>query len=345
MEEIQAEKTGRAVAFRRDPSSASEAAQVGEAFQYEILTPVRLARQQSAMLPLLRAEIPAEKVSIYNPSVHPKHPLLGVRITNTSPYYFIQGPVTIFDHGVYAGEAKAQDVPPGSQRLLSYGLDLQVEVATENQSMPAETIHVQLIRGVAHISQKFLRTCVYQVKNSSEKLRHVLIKHPYHADWTLLNPREPSEKTRDLYRFLLVVHPGQSVRLVVEEELQNVHVMAISSMNEDLIAMVMNSQSTSEQVKEAIRLARQRKDRVNSLEHKRFDLEKQIDQIRRDQARIRKNMPQVDKTSDLYQRYVQKLTIQEDQIEQLQAQLGTLGAEIEAAKKNLDDYLMSLDIG
>ena len=63
-----------------------------------------------------------------------------------------------------------------------------------------------------------------------------------------------------------------------------------------------------------------------------------------EQARIRKNMAQLDRNSDLYNRYVKKFAEQEDQDEKLRKQIQSVQAEETAARKSLDDYLLSLDL-
>ena len=45
----------------------------------------------------------------------------------------MQGPVTVFDDGVYAGDARIPDLPAGGERLLSYAMDL--DVALESLEM------------------------------------------------------------------------------------------------------------------------------------------------------------------------------------------------------------------
>ena len=52
-------------------------------FQYVIDAPVSLERQRSAMLPIVNGPIEAEKVSIYDPNAHPKHPLNGLKLKNS----------------------------------------------------------------------------------------------------------------------------------------------------------------------------------------------------------------------------------------------------------------------
>ncbi len=344
MEQAKQLKADGGFAFRRDVPSAATATQLGEAFEYQIQTPVSLPRQQSAMLPIVNAEVQAEKVSIYTPSVHPKHPLLGLRMTNTSKSYLMQGPMTVFDEGAYAGDTKIQDIPPGSQRLLSYALDLKVEVAPESKGKPEELVSVQLVKGVAYISRKYARSQVYTVKNSADKVRKVLIEYPYDPQWTLISPKEPAEKTRDMYRFLVEAKPGEPATLAVEEERTERQQVAITNLDDGMIAIFLQAKVVTDQVKAALKQVVALKAEWQTLQVKRQQLEEQIRVIEEEQARIRQNMAQLDRTSDLYKRYVQKFAEQEDQNDKIRAEIKAVTDQINAAKKKLDDYLMSLEV-
>jgi hypothetical protein len=105
--------------LERGVASAAQATPLGELFEYAIKTPVTIARQKSAMLPIVSAEVQGTKVSIYHPEVHPKHPLNGYRLKNTTPLHLMQGPIPVFDAGTYAGDARIEDLAPGQERLLS----------------------------------------------------------------------------------------------------------------------------------------------------------------------------------------------------------------------------------
>src|SRR5438445_5228540 len=58
------------VNFRRGVASAATATDMGNFFQYVIDDPVNLARQKSAILPIVQKEIEGTKVSIYNEETH-----------------------------------------------------------------------------------------------------------------------------------------------------------------------------------------------------------------------------------------------------------------------------------
>ena len=112
------------------------AGHVGELFQYAIGTPVTLPRQQSAMLPIVNADVRGEKVDIYNSNVQAKYPLNGFRLINATKLHLMQGPITVFDAGVYAGDAEIRDIPPGGDRLVSYALDLETEIGRRVTESP-----------------------------------------------------------------------------------------------------------------------------------------------------------------------------------------------------------------
>src|SRR5262245_37437690 len=109
-------------------SSIASAEEIGDYFQYSIDDKVTLPRQKSAMLPVVNKDVEATRVSIYNEGVHAKFPLLGLRFKNTTDQNLMQGPVTIYEGGAYAGDARIMDLQPGDERLLSYGIDLGSEV-------------------------------------------------------------------------------------------------------------------------------------------------------------------------------------------------------------------------
>jgi hypothetical protein len=206
--------------LKQGVAAAAEGGQSGELFQYAIKTPVSLARQKSAMLPIITQAVEGRKLSIYNESVQPKHPLNGFRLKNTTPLYLMQGPVTVFDDDAYAGDARIDDLAPGQDRLISYALDLKVEVEPQAQGGRQDLVAVRLRRGTLISSRKNTEARVYVVRNRDRKKKDLLIEHPFRDDWTLVEPSEPSERTRQWYRFTVAIDPDKQARLLVREERQ-----------------------------------------------------------------------------------------------------------------------------
>src|SRR5262249_41376980 len=112
----------------RTAVSVAQAAKLGDYFQYSIDRPVSLARQRSALLPIVNKDVEGTRVSIYNEKTQAKFPLLGLKLKNTSGLHLMQGPITVFEGSNYAGDARILDLQPNEERLITYAIDLGTEV-------------------------------------------------------------------------------------------------------------------------------------------------------------------------------------------------------------------------
>lgn len=330
--------------FGAGVQSAAEAADVGELFQYQIDAPVKLERQKSAMLPIVSSQVKGEKVSIYNAAVHAKHPLNGLRFTNSTKLHLMQGPITVYDDGAYAGDAQIEDLPPGTERLLSYAMDLDTEVAPGNRGQTTKIVSVKIAKGVLQVSNRQEREQTYTVKNSGGKTKQVLIEYPLDGSWKLLEPEKPSEKTRDRYRFQVAAEPGKPATLKLREEQTVNQQYALTNVDSGQILIYQNSKVVSPAVLKAMEEARRKQGAVSAARSELTQLQQRLTTIDQDQNRIRQNMSQLDRNSELYLRYVKKFGEQEDELEKLRGQVVEKQGQIDALQKALNDYLSELTV-
>jgi hypothetical protein len=318
--------------------------EAGELFEYALESPVSLPRQTSAMLPILTQRIEGQKLSIYNSFVHPKHPLNGYRLKNTSPLHLMQGPLTVFDAGAYAGDARLEDVAPGQDRLISYALDLKSEVETLAEPSRQELTTVSFRKGTFLATRKLMEARTYQVRNRDQKAKTVLIEHPFRAEWTLKEPAQAPERSRDFYRFALAVEGGQSAKLLVREERLTQQTLRLSDAGWDQITFILQGAQLSPAAREALHKAAALRDRIGQTSTRRGQLEQRLREIAQEQSRIRENMAKLPQNSELYSRYVKKLDQQETESEKLQKEIEGLKSAEAVQRKELNDYLMGLDI-
>jgi hypothetical protein len=256
----------------------------------------------------------------------------------------MQGPVTVFDGGVYAGDARIPDLPPDGQRLLSYALDLDVEVAPTSDSRPRDLLAARIEKGVLIATYKQSRTHSYTLKSAAGKVRTVLIEHPIEVQWELVSPQEPTEKTRDVYRFAVDARPGEPADLKIEEQHTVREDVAVTNLNDEAIHFYLSAQVVSDSVKDALREVVRRKTELANLHRRKQQVDQQIAVIGQEQERIRQNMQSIGRNSDLYNRYVTKFTEQEDEIERLRAEGRELDQQITQLQQALDEYLSKLEI-
>lgn len=316
----------------------------GELFEYRIEAPVTLAKHSSALLPIIGQTLQGQKVSLYNQSVNAKHPLNGYRLKNTSSLHLMQGPMTLFDSGTYAGDARIEDLPPGQDRLISYALDLRTEVEPKLEGGTQELATVSLKKGTMLVSRRLVEDRAYLVKNRDQKTKVVIIEQPYRADWKLVEPKEPTERTRDLYRFSVTVEPGKSATLRVKETLPVQESILLMDSGLDQIAYYQQAKEVSPKVKEALQRVAQLRAKLDETRAQRIRLDQRIGEITTEHGRIRENMQRLQQNSDLYNRYVKKLDQQETELEKLRKEIESLKNTEEEQRRELQSFVMNLDV-
>ncbi|MBU6400225.1 MAG: hypothetical protein KGS61_07885 [Verrucomicrobia bacterium] len=324
--------------------SLAEALKAGELFQYEIQAPVTLARQKSALLPIVNQPVEGEKLSIYNQAVQAKYPLNGLRLKNTTALNLMQGPITVFDGGLYAGDARIEDLAPGQERLISYALDLKTEVEPQTTSGPEELTSVHIRKGTLLATRKLSETKTYLIRNRDQQAKTVLVEHPFRPDWQLVEPKEPTERTRDVYRFRVKVEPDKTAKLTVREEKQLTEQVRLADTGLDTIQFYLQVRKLSPKLKAALDRVVELRDRLAHTTADRARRERRIGEITQEQGRIRENMARLAQNSELYARYVKKLDQQETELETLRQEIESLRTTEAKQQRELNDYLLNLQV-
>jgi len=313
-------------------------------FEYVIDTPVTIARQHSAMLPIVNQEVAVEKVSIYNPGSHPKHPLNGLILTNSTKLNLVQGPVTVFDGNTYAGDAKLPDLRPDEKRLVAYALDLGTEVTIDSKSHPEQLIRVWIKNGTFWAQRKYIDERTYHVKNKDADAKTVILEQPYSPDWKLQEPAEPYERTPNLLRFKVAAKGQETTRQAVKLELVSDQAVALGNLDGNAIEFYLRAQTVSEKVKQALQRIVVLRNEVNLAAERKALAEKGLNDAKSEQGRVRENLKTLDKGSDSYQRQIRKFDEFETKIEKGAQEVADLTAAEQAKRAELNNYLLSLDL-
>jgi len=325
-------------------TSLASAQAAGELFEYTIQSPVALKRQQSAMLPIVTEEIEGQKLSVYNPSTHARYPLNALKLKNSTKLFLMQGPITLFDGGLYAGDAKLPDLRPGEERMIGYALDLAVEVDVRQIGRPDEITSLRIAKGTLHLKRKFVDERTYVVKNKGDATRTVILEQSMADHWTLIEPKEPHERTANMTRFRLDVPAGETKSLTVRFEYVRSDQLAVTNLGPDAIIAYVQMRAASERLKQALTRVIELRRALDETRREITQTSEDIRSITEEQARIRENMKVLDRTSDVYRRYEQKFGAQETQVETLRGRLGELRRREQQQNKALDDYILSLDL-
>lgn len=325
-------------------TSVASAGTIGELFQYTI-PDVTVARQSSAMVPIVTEPVEVAPVSIFNSTVLARYPLNGARVKNTTDKHLLQGPITVFQGGGYAGDAQVNNVPPGQTRLISFGVDLQTLVDADKVDQSSEIIGVKIVKGTIEATSRTVQARHYQLSNKGTKPKLVAIEHPkLGGGWALVDTEKPVETTDALYRFDRPLEPGKAEDFIVRQQLVNAQLIAMTSASVDQLIYFTKHGATPAKVKEAIGKALSMKQEQAALDRQIAETQAKLDEITKEQTRIRENLKTVDKASAYYGRLMKKLDEQETEIDALQTKLKETTKARDAKRAELEDYLNTLSV-
>lgn len=316
----------------------------GDLFEYAISQPVTLPRQQAAMVPIIGQAIEGKRVSIYNASGREAQAMSGFRLKNNSKLHLSGGPITVFQDGIYAGDAQINHVQPGEERLISYAVDLDLSIVPQWQAPVMETTSIKARHGVLLIERKQRKAWDYSFGNKSDGAKTVLVQQMMESEFELVEPAKAVEQTADEYRFEVVVPAKRTVEFKVV--LERPVTTTIALLNADISTTINYAQSSEvpKQLKDALQDLVRRKRKISDVQTQSDEVEQELEAIDSEQERIRENMNALDHNSPLYQQYVQKLSVQETRIEELREQFVTLRRTLNETQQELQDFVDNLTV-
>lgn len=341
---MRAQATGASIDAASSVESMAAAGKLGALFQYTIAN-VTLPRQKSAMLPIITDSIELERLSIYNAAVLRTNPLNGVRLKNTTGKHLLQGPVTVLDKGGYAGDARIDDVPPGQERFLSYGIDLDMRVDNTKNTRAGAVRTASIVKGVLYVTNKWVSSQEYAVENKTSKDKVIVIEHPVRPGFKLVDTQAPIETTPTVYRFKGTAVANKITTLTVKEESVSPTTIVILSADVGQLLQYSRTNEIPKEVRDALAKAAQMRQSLVDVERDINARSQHIAEITAEQTRIRENMKTVSQSSQYYQRLLSKLNEQESAIEGLQKERDDLAAKRDDLRRQLEEYLNGLTLG
>jgi hypothetical protein len=115
-------------------------------------------------------------------------------------------------------------------------------------------------------------------------------------------------------------------------------------LDDNTLQVFIKAKEVSDKVKAALAEVIKRKAALAALTARRAELERQVKVIFEEQNRIRQNMTELPKESDLFRRYVTKFNEQEDSVEKLRGQITAAQEEETASGEALIKFFQELEL-
>jgi hypothetical protein len=309
-------------------------------FEYSLTQPVTIHKNESAMVPILQQELPAEHVTLW--SRNDPRPLRAVWLQNKSKLTLDAGSFSIFESGEFAGEGLLDPIHPGERRLLSYAADQATRVKISDVQGKRTLHHVQIHKGLVIERYMDVSSMTYSATNSGDEDRVVLLEHPRRTNgWSLDESVKAAETTPDLYRFKVAVKPHSTEKLEVRErgpEFTQVSIDPNQNTNVYLIDLVKRVPDAETQLKPIL----DAQARLADLDQAIADSKKQEETAAADESRDRDNLTAL-KGNDAAHRFVDELNHAEDMLQSTRKHIADLQQQKAAAVENLRAQINALD--
>ncbi len=333
-------------AIRNQVTETAQARAVAEQFEYKLRPPVTIRRNESALLPIIQSDVDGEKVSIYKANSNEAHPRLAFWLKNASGVTLDAGSVTVIDTNAFAGEGIIEAVQPGENRLLSYAVDLGTEISTTIGSERQRVERVLINNGMMRMFSKMVEKKTYKIRNNNESPRTIVLEHPVRSGWKLLG-MTPAETSASYYRFKIESKPKSTTDFAVQEESPIESSFAVSSVTPEQIAIWIRERSIDPEIEKALQAIAAKKAEINDLTQKLASLDKEQNDIFKDQERIRGNLQRLGQTPEeatLRQRYIRQLDAQENRINSIRGEREKLEQSRSAAQRQVDELIQKLSL-
>jgi hypothetical protein len=325
------------VAAGQEPAVVAQSGDLGELFEYRVTAPISILRNQSALVPIVRSAVSIERVSLWNGRGGAR-PVRALWVANTSGLTLDAGAFTLIEDGAFAGEGLVELLKPDEKRLLSYAVDLGVQVDSQQGSESRIVSRIVAQRGVVVQQAQQRSRRVYTIRNNDTTPRTIVIEHPTRAGWTLDSLAHPVETTTDAYRFSVAAPPKQTVTLTVDEARPLETRYEIASMTDSQMTVLVHDSGDNRTVVDALAPILAKKAAIAAIMGNVATRDAEMKQISSDQQRIRQNLQSLKDTAEqraLVKRFAAQLTQQEDRLEVLRREIADFQRAFEQAKAEL----------
>ena len=315
-------------------------------FQYSLTDPITIRKNESAMVPILQAKLPVERVTLWS-ATHPVA-LRALWITNSSTLTLDRGSFSIVENGSFGGEGLLDPIHPGEKRLLSYAADQAVHVDNAQGAQQHRLRSVVIDKGILTRHYRDLVERDYTIRNAAPEPRTVIVEHrrlndhdlsttthfavPGQPDQTL----KPDETTPTSYRFRVTIPGGATTHLYVAESRGYPSTIDIGSINDQEVRILVLEMGSDTAIAKQLQPVIAAQQVVADLDAKVEALGDKLDNLDKEEERQRSNIVALKDADKLAQkRFTDQLGKIEDQILVLQKQQETLNTQLEAAHADL----------
>ncbi len=321
-----------------DINSAIDAAARGDRaakmVQFKLKDLVNLKAGRSAMVPVLKSQVPTELFSIVDVDARRETAKFYVRLTNETGLPIIPGPVTMYLNGDFVGDGAMARVEPGSVEGFVYGTDRSVTI-TDGKSESKELVdRVTREEGFVRLEMKVIATTRYEVTNSDSLPRQVLLEMSSRSK--SVEPK-PDRTNGGVLQYKLQCKANSTVNQIVVETDKTVEKLPLREVDEaDLKKWQKDNATVDAKLLEFLAAVFKKKAELSAAQTTLAKIEGRVKSIRTEQTRITNIIKVLEAESVTMKQFLDKLSKTETEFDETRIQLEAAEATVASEEKNLE---------
>jgi flagellar biosynthesis chaperone FliJ len=259
--------------------------------------------------------------------------LNAAEITNSTGMTLDGGPITVYDAGVYAGEALMETVKAADKRLISYGVDLGTRITTAFNSKAETVREVHVTHGMMTASMSQVETTTYNARNIDRKPKTLIIEQPAGYGYSVVSPK-PLETTANAWRFQMELPANAPAALPIVTERTYGQTFQISNFTPETILVWTQNKALGDAARRQLEQLRGLKNQLAGVDEETRSVQADVNNVTQDEDRTRQNLASLNGVSG-QQQQVQTYARQLSQLETRITTLRDRAAALEKQKTSL----------
>eukprot|EP00117_Sycon_ciliatum_P027489 scpid30370/ scgid22317/ Polyubiquitin; Ubiquitin len=317
---------------------------------YPIKSSVSAKRNQTAIVPLMQAELEGQLVTIYDDSVRKGNPLAAVLFENTTGLTLEQGTLQVMNEKIFLGEGSLPGLGIGDESApIPYAVEMGVEVSISHVQKRHHAHEVKMHDGSIFLYYYRQQTSKYSIKNMTARKLDFMLNHTFLDAWELYDHEDegvqPVDITDRVYRFRFDV-PARTekegsgaqateMEFPVREQIISVKNINIGSMSREELTTLVSKGTVPEgdpiigQLEETMKL----RDRYDTFLRMINEKEAELREVKDAQSRLREHIRSLTHFERESKRYVKSLADEEDKLTGIDAEIKALKNDKKAEKR------------
>ena len=194
----------------------------GGATHYDLAS-VDVPNKSATMVMLLSKSVPGESSYLFAPEGgvpdSSSHPFRVARFTNDTSGLLERGPIAVFENGAFLGQGMVDPLPIGAKATVPFALERGLAVQTARDSNEEGARLAQIEGGRLEIDRDSVTHTKYPIKNGTDALAKVLVKHPRAWNTRLHDaPKDTEDNTGTSTALVPIEIPGHGQKVLDVDE-------------------------------------------------------------------------------------------------------------------------------